>query len=341
MKIVKLEAVRKNEYEDFLKSQAGNTFLQSWAWGQWQEAQGKTVMRYFFVENENILGCAQMILMRTPLGNYLYCPYGPIWKTEVDEKTIAVCLEQLRDGVKKENNVFFLRIEPMRQLDLKKVGAVKAASVQPPQTLIKNIIGSEEELLKSFHHKTRYNIKVAERHGVAVNTFTEVNQDVIDLIMQTSERHDYRNYSADYIKKLWEFFSGLTKQNFSEIKVVGYLASKDKAPLAAGLMVDFAETRMYLFGGSNYAQRNFMGPYLMHWQAILDAKNSGLGFYDFGASENASGHSGGYMRFKMGFNPQIIDFSGTHDLVIKKRQYVLYSSLRKINRLILHLPFVK
>ena len=150
--------------------------------------------------------------------------------------------------------------------------------------------------------------------------------------MQTSDRQGYRNHSALYIEGLWRFFND-SKQNLS---IKGYLAEKDSTALASGLMVDFGKTRMYLFGGSNYEHRSLMAPYLMHWQAMLDAKDSGLNFYDFGASENASGHSGGYMRFKMGFNPDIINFSGTHDLITKPTVYSIYKLLRKINRLRLH-----
>lgn len=345
MEIVKLDISHKAEYNDFLKSQTLNTFLQAWEWGQWQEAQGKTVQRYFFIadtHNESakkIVGCAQVILMTTPLGNYYYCPYGPIWDSEVSEQTMYESLKKFSSALKKQSKVLFLRLEPLQQLELNSVEGVKAESVQPPQTLIKNILKSEEEILKTFHHKTRYNIKVAQKHEVKVQKFSDVNADVVRLIMQTSERQDYRNHSDVYIKKLWEFFNNLG--NKSEIKVTGYLASKDALPLASGLMIDFAHTRMYLFGGSNYEQRNLMGPYLMHWQAMIDAKDEGLGFYDFGASENASGHSGGYMRFKMGFNPEIINFTGTHDIPFNKNVYRIYRSLRKVNRIFLHLPFVK
>lgn len=343
MEIVKLDTSKKTEYNAFLKSQATNTFLQAWEWGQWQEAQNKIVERYFFINrrddgDEKILGCAQVTFMRTPLGNYWYCPYGPIWSGEADEKEIKESVAKFSAALKKENKVLFLRIEPIQQINLKSFGAVKAESVQPPQTLIKNILGTEEELLQSFHHKTRYNIRVAQKHNVAVQTFSEVNDSVVNLIMQTSDRQDYRNHSAEYIKELWDFFSKLPN---SDIKVIGYLAKKDAADLASGLMIDFAQTRMYLFGGSNYELRNSMGPYLMHWQAMQDAKNSGLGFYDFGAAENASGHSGGYARFKMGFNPEVINFSGTYDFVYNKAIYTIYRSLRRANRMFLHLPFMK
>lgn len=344
MEIIRLDESRKSEYTQFVSSQKLNTFLQAWSWGDWQESQGKIVHRYFFVKNEQVVGSAQIILMRTPLGNYLYCPYGPLWQTDdtgkVNEEIVRDTLSGLKKVLRKEK-VFFLRIEPIQKISFQDFGLIKAESVQPPQTLIKNILETDGELLKSFHPKTRYNIKVAQKNGVEIKTFSEVNEQVIDLIMNTSERQNYRNHNKGYIEKLWKFFANSKNNISSDIKVIGYLALKDEVAIASGLMVDFAKTRMYLFGGSNYEQRQFMGPYLMHWQAILDAKANGLSSYDFGAAENASGHTGGYMRFKMGFNPEIINFSGTHDLIFKPSVYSIYRSLRKVNRLILHLPFRK
>lgn len=341
MKIVKLEESQKTEYNNFLSAQTTNSFLQAWSWGDWQKSQNKIVERYFFIDSsEDVIGCAQIIFMQTPLGNYWYCPYGPIWKNNTSADLVEQSLLKFSELLKKVGDkILFLRIEPLQNISSQKLNFKKAESVQPPQSLIKNIFVPEDELMKSFHHKTRYNIRVAQKHDITVQTYSEFNKDVIELIMQTSTRQDYRNHASSYIENLWKFFS--SQPNDCEIKVTGYLAKKGEAPAASGLMIDFAQTRMYLFGGSNYSLRNYMSPYLMHWQAMLDAKKSGLGFYDFGAAEDASGHSGGYARFKMGFNPEIVDFFGTHDIVFKKAIYSIYRSLRKANRLVLHLPFVK
>lgn len=350
MEVVKVTPENFIHYNNFLKEQLFCSFLQCSDWGAWQEEQGRKVLRFLFLDGSlrEVLGTAQVVLMKTPMGNYFYSPYGPVFKKDLSEEIVNNILAKLINVLKLEDKILFVRVEPTTVLDLKKFGGMKAESVQPPQTLIKNISVSEEELLKSFHTKTRYNIKVAQKHGVEIKTFekfcTQSGDEVtnakavVDLIMKTSSRHGYRNHSSSYIEKLWEFFSTL---NGKEISVLGYLAEKNGQAIASGLMVDFANTRMYLFGGSEYTARNFMGPYLLHWQAMLDAKAKGFSFYDFGALEDASGHSGGYMRFKMGFNPEITEFSGTYDFVVNKSKYSLFKVLRKFNRLRLHLPFVK
>lgn len=330
-----------DKYESFLKEQSFCSFLQCSDWGAWQEAQGQKVLRFIFVEGNDILGSAQVILKSTPLGKYFYCPYGPVFKKDLRGEDIKNIFEKLITNLKQDKNILFVRVEPTTVLDLNKFGGVKAEPVQPPQTLLKDISGSVDDLQKSFHHKTRYNIKLAQKHEVEIKSFKTLNENsrlVIDLIMQTSRRQGYRNHSESYITKLWGYFS---ENKNDEISVTGYLAEKGGLAIASGLFVDFANTRMYLFGGSNYEGRNFMGPYLMHWQAMLDAKEKGLALYDFGAGEDASGKSGGYARFKKGFNPEIVEFSGTFDFVVNSPKYTIFRALRKVNRLRLHLPFVK
>ena len=85
-----------------------------------------------------------------------------------------------------------------------------------------------------------------------------------------------------------------------------------------------------------------MAPYLMHWQAMLDAKKLGLKFYDFWGIETASGATPGFVRFKLGFcsaadNPSeagIREYAGAYDLVNNRVWYFIYKWVRRINLLI-------
>lgn len=336
MDIVKLKEYQSDQFNKYVQTHPRGFFLQAWDWGLWQTALGKTVERYQFLDGGKPIGSAQIILMDTPAGSYAYCPLGPLWDESIDTATTLDLLKLLAEELQSEHKLLFVRVEPPIQIDISVI-ATKSETVQPPQTLLKDISGSDDELLATFHHKTRYNIKVAQRRGVTVKTFAEPHGQVIDLIMQTTSRQGYRNHPAGYIKKMWQFFA----DNTSSISATGYLATLDNIPIASGLMIDFSKMRMYLFGGSDYKHRSAMAPYLIHWRAMLDAKSRGINYYDFGAAENASGHTGGYMRFKMGFNPEIINFTGTHDIVLNRPRYALFKTLRRANRAWLHLPFNK
>ena len=286
------------------------------------------------IYSDSVLMTAQFIEHSTPFGKYLYCPYGPITDSRLTINDLQKQLTDLLHKIREDfPNLLFIRLEPTLHFELSTFNLQPTAHIQPDQTLLLNISKPANELLTSFHPKTRYNIKVAEKHEVTVQTFTDVNQSVVDLIMETSNRQKYRSHYREYIEKLWNFFA----TNKGDVKVTGYLASVEGKSAASALMIDFAQTRMYLFGGSNYELRQSMAPYLLHWQAIQDEKNIGLTYYDFGASETATGASGGFMRFKMGFNPTLIQFGGTWDIKIKPIPYAAYTLSRKLNRILKHL----
>lgn len=331
MKITELNSKHKDAYNNFVKHTPGYSFLQAWEWGDWQEQLGHKAFRFAVFDNtDTIIASVLCIAHATPLGSYLYCPYGPLLSPAAPAETLKLFIDHIKQNFP---SMLCLRLEPTQKLDLATLGGVKAEHIQPSITLTLDLALNTEQLLASFHPKHRYNIKLAEKHSVTVTTSSAANSAVIKLISQTAERQDYRNHGQDYIQRLWEFFHS----HPGTISVHGYLAEYQGKPAASGLMIDFGQTRMYLFGGSDYSMRQYMAPFLLHWKALQDAKATGLRVYDLGASETASGKSGGFMRFKLGFNPKLVEFGGTFDFSIRTTQYKVYRIFRKVNRILKHL----
>jgi lipid II:glycine glycyltransferase (peptidoglycan interpeptide bridge formation enzyme) len=77
-----------------------------------------------------------------------------------------------------------------------------------------------------------------------------------------------------------------------------------------------------------------MAPFLLQWQAILDAKKRGIKYYDFGGVFTESDDVGkrGITRFKFGFSPKTKPFqtAGSYDIVLNKPKYWMYKILQKI-----------
>ena len=78
-------------------------FLQSPAWAKFEKAEGREVFErkgdgfsYLAVKHE------------TPLGNYLYCPYGP---TVENAGAMKAALDSLTE-LAQEQKAFFVRVEP-------------------------------------------------------------------------------------------------------------------------------------------------------------------------------------------------------------------------------------
>ena len=114
-----------------------------------------------------------------------------------------------------------------------------------------------------------------------------------------------------------------------------YLAKYKDKVLAANLIISYGKYTTYLHGATSDNYRNVMAPYLLQWQAILDAKNNGYKHYDFGgvAPEGDENHSwSGITKFKLGFGGKRFTYPDSYDIVFKSTLYRLYKLLRFINQ---------
>src|SRR3989344_754269 len=172
-----------------------NSFLQSDTWADFQKSLGRKVF--------DVLG-AKVIRHDLPLGkNYLYIPYGP----ELVSHQFAGELRQLA----KQEGSIFIKAEPMQDEiahQLVSLGFQKSnKSIQPHKTVVIDLTKSEDELLDAMHHKTRYNIRVAERHGVVVRQAQSSNakaqiEEFWKMMQKTSARDKFNSYPRSYYEKL-------------------------------------------------------------------------------------------------------------------------------------------
>lgn len=329
MKIFEATDSDKVAYNEFVSSHPSGTFLQSWDWGEWQTSLGKPAKRLLIAKESKIIFAAQLLLIQTSLGPYAYSAYGPLAQTSLSDEETQRCLKLFEQAAQSLwQNLLFLRVEPAQNLKAQPHWR-PADHIQPPNMLALDLDSSESELLAGMHSKTRYNIKLAQKNNLQVKTDEDVSRAAIELIMMTVKKQKYRGQSREYIEKLCKFFE---KPN-SSIGVSSHVVSSQSGTnLASAIMLDFAQTRTYLFGGSNYEYRNLMGSFLLQWNSILEAKNKGLLHYDFGSAETASGKEKGFAHFKKGFGAQLVNFGGTYDIVFKPSWHLVYTLLRKLNR---------
>ena len=73
---------------------------------EWQKLQDDLGEQSFFEKTEDYQYLA--IKKHTPVGNYLYCPYGPVYD---DEAGLQLALNSLND-LAREHHAIFVRIEP-------------------------------------------------------------------------------------------------------------------------------------------------------------------------------------------------------------------------------------
>ncbi len=346
-----VQEVNQEWFSNFVATNSGGSFLQSWEWGDWQVRLGRTVFRFKILDNSGLqIASVQLVKMLLPLGQfYLYSPYGPVWANNFKFQ-ISNFQTILNELISKFPNAVFIRIEP-KGLDLVTSNlslVTKSNNIQPGKTLVIDLTKTEEQLLSEMHHKTRYNIKVAQKHGVEIqDEFTITNghglffDEALKLISETANRQGFKTFTPEYYKKMVDFF---TLHHREEIKLHIYKAifsanggsssGGHNTILATAFMLDFGNTRTFLFGGSGENNKNVMAPYLLHWKAIQDAKTVGLTNYDFWGIETSSGETPGFVRFKLGFGGREVIYGGAYDVVVNAFIYKLYQLVRKINKII-------
>jgi lipid II:glycine glycyltransferase (peptidoglycan interpeptide bridge formation enzyme) len=293
--------------------------------------------------------------MPLPLGKcYWYAPYGPVLaKSENFQFSIFKLLQQAL----KERflDAVFVRIEPKFPLPTTHYPLLtKSTNIQPSKTFIIDLSKTEEQLLAEMHPKTRYNIRLAQKHGVDVQDEFGISignglftKEAVNLIVETSRRQGYKGYGAEYYQRLIDCFTMDNHQEspppnlphqgggIERVKLHIYKAIYKNQLLASAIMLDFAGTRTFLFGGSSDEHKNVMAPYLMHYRAMLDAKNLGLNFYDFWGIETSKGETPGFVRFKLGFGKpeRVVEYSGAYDVIFSKYWYKIYTIFRKSKRI--------
>ena len=309
-------------------------FLQSWQWGEFQKSVGQAIERWVWDEEESEKsrgvddrrreGVALIMKKYLPgFGMYAYCPRGPVVVGD-----FAEVFKQLGEEI---GSVLCVRSDiPLREKPhLNRLH--KTIDQQPAMTRITNVQIPEDELFASLHHKTRYNIRLADRHDVHVRFDMQDLERVWPLFAGTSKRGQFRLHEKEYYRKMLESLS--TPECHAFLATAWY---EDK-PVAANIMIDFGNVRTYLHGASSYEHRSLMAPHMLHWELMNNARHNGLTQYDWWgvAPEDQPHHPwAGISRFKRSFIGEDVIYAGTYDLVKKPVAYAMYSTARQISRLL-------
>ncbi len=337
--------------------------IQSWEWGEFRKSLGIPVLRYSIYQNGKLSKAFQLTLHKIPFTNQYvgYLPKGPF-----PDKDLTEALKK----VGKENNCAFIKIEP----DIKQVTGNKQSFSMSKQSLRPNglrlqvadgfisspkplftkynflldLTKSEEELLKSMHPKTRYNIRVAEKHGVKVEERTddEAFKIYLKLYFDTTKRQGYHGHNENYHREVWKTLknAGMARLLIAYYQLPARNASASAAGgppttyhLTAWMLLNFKGTLYYPYGGSSIAHREVMANNLVAWEAIKLGKKLGLKKFDMwgalGPNADPKDLWFGFHKFKQGYGGQLVEYIGTYDLVFNWPVYWMFTLIDKLTPL--------
>ena len=264
-------------------------------------------------------------LEKTPLGSYIFVPYGPTLNQKSD---LSPALSHLKTLAKSHDSLF-VRIEPTLKIapdEMKKLGLKKTKNQNPEHTLILNLSPSADDLLNNMKQNNRNLYRNYIKKGIKISKTQNPNKISIltNLIAGVTAHNHFTAHDADYLKN--QLASG-----FATL----YIAELDNEPIAASLVYDTPTTRIYSQAAADYEHRKLSAGTILVVQMILDARAAGQKYFDFWGittSENPNHPWYGFTKFKKSFGGEIVTYSGTYDLPVKKFKYWLYGIIRAINR---------
>jgi len=282
---------------------------------------GIDVVRVIIEENNNTIQCYQITFHKIPKTSFTigYFPKGPY----PDER-----MEKELRNIGKEKKALFIQLEPNTPIDEKpKLKQHALISAHHPlftkYSFIVDLTLSEETLLKLMHPKTRYNIRVAEKHGVIVkedNSETAF-QEYLRLSKATTERQGFYAHNDLYHQTLWNI---LSKTGIAHL----WTATYNGETLVAWIIFCWKNSLYYPYGASSRNHREVMAPNLMLWELMKWGKENDFKYFDLwgalGPNPDTKDPWYGFHRFKEGYHPKLIEFVGSYDLVIYPFFYKLY-----------------
>lgn len=291
--------------------------LQTKEWGGFRQEWGNEV---FFVQDTLV------IFSKIPHTGFRI---GTVLKGKLPSKGLIQNLKNLG----KRHNAIFIKFEPNVLYNekliekYKRLGMVMGKTLFTPTTFWIDLTPTEENLLKSFSSKTRYNIKLAQKRGVIVkiDNTDKAFEKYIELTFETAKRQNFYAHTEIYHRLMWKHLKG---------KIAHLLtATYNNEIISTWILFAHDGFLYYPYGASTDKYKDVMANNLMMFSAIKFGKSKNLRTFDLWGREPGKG----FTKFKEGYNPKVVEFLGSWDLVINKPIYYLYRVAEKVRWFLLRL----
>ncbi|MFL7893222.1 MAG: lipid II:glycine glycyltransferase FemX [Anaerolineales bacterium] len=348
----RVQAGNREDWDQLISGLPGRHFLQSWEWGEAKRISAWQPMHRIWLDQEEQVFAAALILTRAiefkgirfPL-RLMYLPRGPLICNWKDQSLVSKVFSDLY-ALGREQKVIFIKIDPEVELgrgipgeegtlehqwthelvsSLKQGGWVPSQEqVQFKNTMVIDLRPDAEQLIATMKQKTRYNIRLASRRGVSIRPG---NLNDLDLFFQmyaeTSIRDGFTIRNPEYYLTVWKEFisAGLAEPLIAEV---------DGEPIAGVIIFKFADRAWFMYGMSRDVHREKMPNYLLQWEAMKRAKQSGCLEYDlWGAPDEFVSNDDlwGVYRFKAGLGAEVVRLIGAWDFPLNRLLYRSYTQV--------------
>ncbi|HUX75194.1 MAG TPA: peptidoglycan bridge formation glycyltransferase FemA/FemB family protein [Anaerolineae bacterium] len=327
-----------DDWDLFVAGHADAHVLQTSPWGALKAQFGWADERVGLARGGAWIAGAQVLYRRLPagLGRLAYVPRGPLvdW---TDEEQVAALLAALDHAVQSRGAIALtlepdLPDEPAHRERMRTLGFHPApfSAVQPRRTIVVDLSPDEATIQVAMKSKTRYNVRLAARRGVAVREATEADLPAFHALMAaTAARDRFGVHAPAYYEAAHRLF---VPRGWARL----LLAEVEREPVAALMVFALPPRAWYFYGASSDAHREKMPTYLLQWEAMRWARSLGCTTYDLWGvpdedeakleAEFTQRRDGlwGVYRFKRGFGGQLVRSVGAWDQVYAPMRYQLY-----------------
>ena len=323
------------EWDTFVTSHPEANFLHSWQWGEFHVSRGRQIVRRGVYVGKKLEGVYEGVVEKARRGTHLAVAGGPIVDWRNDE-----VVQLLRDDMKKQGEAHgcvFVRVRPQLERSeeslhlFERLGFERAPmylSVEHAGVL--DLHKSEEEILKGMRQRLRRALRKAEKNNITVETSTNP-EDIAEFYkiqLQTAGRHQFVAFSEDFLKKQFAAFAETGN-------AVLYTARHEGEILAQNFMIFYGNEASYHYGVSTELGTKLSGAPLLHMQAMRDARERGIGRYNFWGiveEDDVKHRFYGVSVFKRGFGVDELKYVPTQDLVLKPGLYRLTKLVESLRR---------
>jgi peptidoglycan pentaglycine glycine transferase (the first glycine) len=328
---------RWSEWDHFVERTPETGFMQTSWWADFRNTCGFENFGISFKSDGEILGGAVVLkFFYSKDACFYYIPDGPVLPNDPDlaGEVFQATLDAIDDHRRSDScTVSHLRIEPRwSQLPafvsgFRAIPSLADPFLEPRDTRVIDLRPSEEAILAQMKPKGRYNIHVAQRHGVSVVEATSPQglADFQTLYEETAARQGMQAKPCDYFETLLSLLSPRRGVSI-------FFAEYEGLRLATALVVYFGRTASYFYGGSRDIHRDVMAPYLLHFEAMRKAKSLGYDSYDLWgiAPPNQPNHPWtNFSAFKSKFGGSEVHFVPTLDHIYDSVAYASYTDLHR------------
>lgn len=327
------------EYDAFVGAHPQGGFTQMSAWRLVKNNWGYAAVVSRGADGA-IRGAMGVLIQRIPLlgSSFLYCPRGPV--CDLHDREVLADLKAGADALAKEHNAHLFKMDPdtlMTDTEFiaiaKEMGFAQFYGPEGFETIQARFNyrlylegRSEEEVLAAITQKTRYNIRLAQKKGVEIRVVgCEYLDDFVRIMKVTGERDGFNVRPKEYFERM---LTALGEQ------VRLYMAFYEGQPVSGAITTNCAGKACYVYGASDNVFRNVMPNYLIQWEMIRWAIETGCTVYDFqGVSGDMSEENPmfGLLRFKRGFNGTLDELAGEFDFLYSPLKAKLADGAMEIN----------